>query len=229
MGAVLRESPLTWGLLLVNLLFYLLSAACAGSLVSIDNRTLVACGGLYGPAVLLGGEWWRLGSAMFLHGGLTHLLLNMVSLWIVGRMMEHYFGGVVTLTIYLASGVMGFLVSLLAHPAAVSVGASGAIFGLFGALGGFAFFHRERLGPHYRSFVREFGAILGLNLLVGLLIPEVDMSAHLGGLLLGALGGYLAVRSRGAFLLFLALSALVAWGIVRFWVLPRMTILYMPA
>ena len=229
MGAALRESPVTWGLILLDVLLYLLSAACAGSLVAIDNRTLVLCGGLYGPAVLLGGEWWRLGSAMFLHGGLTHLLLNMVSLWIVGRMMEHYFGGVVTLAIYLTSGLMGFLVSLLAHPTAVAVGASGAIFGLFGALGGFAYFHRERLGAHYRRFVREFGAILGLNLLVGLLIPAVDMSAHLGGLLLGAVAGYLAVQSRIAFVLFLALSALMAWGIVQFWVLPRMTILYLPA
>jgi rhomboid protease GluP len=153
----------------------------------------------------------------------------MVSLWIVGRMMEHYFGPLLTLILYLASGVMGFLVSLLAHPTAVAVGASGAIFGLFGALGGFAYFHRERLGAHYRRFVREFGAILGLNLLVGLLIPAVDMSAHLGGLVFGAIGGYLAVQSRIAFGLFMLADALVAWGVVQFGVLPRMTILYLPA
>jgi len=228
MGTVFRESPLTWGLILSNILIYLLSALCAGLLGSLDNRTLVECGGVYGPAVMLGGEWWRLGTAMFLHGGIEHLVLNMVSLLIVGRMMEQTFSRLAYLAIYLAAGAMGFLVSLIAHPVSVTIGASGAIFGLFGAMGGFAFFHRRILGERYRLFMKEFGVILGLNLILGLTIPSIDMSAHAGGLVLGIVAGYLAIRSPGALWVFLLLSAAVAAGIVVGWVLPEYRILYLP-
>jgi rhomboid protease GluP len=228
MGGIFRESPLTWGLILANILLYLWSAFCAGSLVSLDSRTLVECGGVYGPAVMLGGEWWRLASAMFLHGGIEHLALNMVSLLIVGRMTEETFGRQVYLAIYLSAGAMGFLVSLIAHPVTVSIGASGAIFGLFGAMGGFAFFHRRRLGERYRLFMREFGVILGLNLILGLTLPSIDMSAHVGGLVLGIVAGYLAIRSRGALWAFLALSAAVSAAIVVSVVLPEYRVLHLP-
>jgi len=210
-----REYPLTALLLLANLLFYLLSAFCSGRIGSIDNRTLVECGALFGPAVVRGGEWWRLMSAMFLHAGLEHLALNMVSLVIVGRMVERYFSRRCMLVIYLAAGVTGFLFSLFVHPDSVAVGASGAIFGLFGAMGGYALFHRRRLGERYRIFMKEFGAILGLNLLLGILIPGIDMSAHIGGLLLGCVGGYLAIRNRNALWVFLGGVALASvWGVM---------------
>jgi rhomboid protease GluP len=228
MGALFRESPLTFGLILANLLVYGLSAYCAGALGSIDNRTLVECGGVYGPAVMLGGQWWRLVTAMFLHGGLEHLLLNMISLLIVGRMMELTFSRSAYLGIYFASGMLGFVVSLIAHPVSVSIGASGAIFGLFGAMGGYAFFHRRRLGERYGSFMKEFGVILGLNLILGLTIPSIDMSAHMGGLLLGLVGGYLAIQSSVALWAFLLLSAAVSAWIVSGWVLPNYRILYLP-
>jgi len=224
-----RQAPLTTLLILLNLLVYLASGLCGGSFLELDNRTLVACGGLYGPAVLQGGEWWRLLSAMFLHGGPEHLALNMLSLLIVGRMMEIYYSRGIYLALYFASGIEGFLFSLFAHPFGVSVGASGAIFGLFGAIGGFALFHRRRLGERYRVFMREFGVILGLNMILGLLIPSIDMSAHLGGLVLGFVGGYLAIRSRGAFWAFLAGTALVSAWIAAVWLPAHTMILLVPA
>ena len=208
-----RETPLTALLILTNLLVYLFSAFCAGSFGTIDNGTLVACGGLYGPAVVADGQWWRLLSAMFLHGGLEHLVLNMLSLFIVGRMTELYFGSRVMLAIYLASGLLGFLFSLFVHPVSVVIGASGAIFGLFGAMGGYALFHRRRLGRRYRLFMKEFGAVLGLNLLAGLLMPGIDLSAHIGGLIPGFVGGYLAIRSRWALWVFLAVTLLFSFWI----------------
>ena len=228
MRGFVREYPLTAFLIAANLLFYLLSALCGGSLGSIDNETLVRCGGLFGPAVVTGGQWWRLLSAMSLHAGLEHLALNMLSLFIVGRMVEFTVHRAAMLAIYLGSGVMGFLFSLFAHPDAVAVGASGAIFGLFGAMGGYALFHRRRLGERYRLFMKEFGAILGLNLLLGLLIPQIDMSAHIGGLLLGAAGGYLATRNRGALWAFLGGTALLSAWIALAWLPERYMILFIP-
>jgi hypothetical protein len=95
-------------------------------------------------------------------------------------------------------------------------------------MGGFAFFHRRRLGDRYRLFMKEFGVILGLNLILGLAIPSIDMSAHAGGLVLGIVAGYLAIRSPGALWAFLALSAAVSAGIVIGWVLPEYRVLYLP-
>jgi rhomboid protease GluP len=177
---------------------------------------------------MLGGEWWRLVSAMFLHGGVEHLLLNMLSLYIVGRIAERFFSPAIYLAIYLAAGGLGFLLSLTVHPASVSVGASGAIFGLFGAVGGGMFFHRYRLGERYRLFMKEYGVILALNLLLGVTLPSIDLSAHLGGLVMGLAGGYLALRSPGAFWLFLGVSTVVALVFVLKWLLPRSVILFLP-
>jgi rhomboid protease GluP len=223
-----REAPLTGGLILLNLLAYLLLSLCGGSFGTIDNRVLVECGGVFGPSVVLEREWWRLVTAMFLHGGIEHLALNMISLGIVGRIMESYFSRSAYLGIYFAGGTLGFLGSLFVHPASVSIGASGAIFALFGAIGGFALFHRRRLGRRFGIMMKEFGVILGLNLVLGVVIPSIDMSAHVVGLFLGFVGGYLAVRSSGALWSFLLGTALVAAWIVSLW-LPEQAILFLPA
>jgi rhomboid protease GluP len=139
----------------------------------------------------------------------------MISLYIVGRILELYFRPLDYLLLYFLSGVAGFLVSMTLHPETVIIGASGAIFGLFGAVGGFVFFHRERLGEHYRGFVKEFGAILAINLIFDLLVPGIDLSAHVTGLFVGLLGGYLAANRRTLFYLFsLGMAgAILGWGV----------------
>ncbi|MBD3791561.1 MAG: rhomboid family intramembrane serine protease [Campylobacterales bacterium] len=155
----------------------------------MDTRVLVAFGALYGPLVFVYDEWWRLLSAMFLHGGMTHLLMNMFSLYIVGRPTEIYFEKRAFLAIYFFSGLIGAVASLAMHPQSVGVGASGAIFGLFGALAGFFLVHRERIGAQSKLFMKNFGVIIALNVLLGLSIPSIDMSAHIGGLVAGVIGG----------------------------------------
>ncbi|ADV47158.1 rhomboid family intramembrane serine protease [Nitratifractor salsuginis] len=206
--------PLTWGLILLSLLGYVAELICGGSWSDIPVSSLIACGGVYAPAVLEGGEWWRLLSGLFLHGGPEHLALNMISLYIVGRIVELYFPLLDYLILYFLSGIGGFLVSMTLHPETVIIGASGAIFGLFGALGGFMFFHRERFGASYRAFVREFGAILAINLIFDLLVPGIDLSAHITGLILGIIGGYLAGGRRSLFFLFTIVVSILmlAWA-----------------
>jgi len=219
--------PVTSSLIALNLLVYLVEIFCSGSVVGFDSRQLFDCGGVYGPAVVMGGEWWRLVAAIFLHGGLTHLLLNMVSLFIVGRMMERFFSRWSYLSIYLLAGIGGFVASLAVHPATVTVGASGAIFGIFGAIGGYFLFHRHRMGERFRMLVKEFAVILGLNLFLGLAIPGIDMSAHIAGFLLGGLGGYLAERSRGVYFAYLLLIPLFSTWLLTVWLPGKFTILYL--
>jgi rhomboid protease GluP len=129
---------------------------------------------------------------MFLHGGMTHILLNMISLYIVGRIAEELFSRGDYLLLYWVTGIVGAGVSVAMHPEGLSVGASGAIFGIFGAIAGYALAHRHALGDRFRRFMREFGTVLVLNLILGFSIPGIDMSAHIGGLIVGFVGGYVA-------------------------------------
>ena len=156
----------------------------------MDMQTLVDMGALFGPYTVLKGEWWRLFTAMFLHGGMTHLLMNMFSLYLIGRGAEMYFDTKSYLSIYLFSGLIGGLASLYMHPVSVGIGASGAIFGVFGALAGFFLAHREQIQEHTKEFMKSFGIVIAINFVLGFSIPSIDMSAHIGGLIVGFIGGF---------------------------------------
>ena len=190
-----KEHKITYTLIAINILFYILSIFLSKSIIDIDMEVLVKQGALFGPIVVLGGEWWRLFTAMFLHGGMTHLLMNMFSLYLIGRGAEQYFNAQSYLSIYLFSGLLGALASLYMHPASVGIGASGAIFGIFGAMAGFFLAHREQIGEHTKAFMKEFAIIIGINLVIGFSIPSVDVSAHAGGLMVGFVGGYIISKN----------------------------------
>ena len=186
----IQRYRLTYILIVLSSVVYLFSALLSQSLIDMDMQVLVNMGALFGPLTVLKGEWWRLLSAMFLHGGMTHLLMNMFSLYIVGRGAEMYFDTKSYLSIYFFSGIIGGLVSLYMHPVSVGVGASGAIFGVFGALAGFFMAHRDRIASHSKAFMKDFGVIIAINLVIGLSIPSIDVSAHIGGLVVGFIGGF---------------------------------------
>jgi len=191
-----NKHKITFTIIIVNVLIFLLTAALSGSIADMDMETLVNLGAIYGPLTVVQGEWWRLFTAMFLHGGMTHLLMNMFSLYIIGRGAESYFDTRSYLAIYLFSGLIGGLVSIYMHPASVGVGASGAIFGVFGALAGFFIAHREKIGEHTKSFMKEFGIIIAINLVIGFSIEEVDVSAHIAGLIVGFIGGFIVSKDK---------------------------------
>jgi len=191
----LQEYPLTYSIIGINILLYLISAILSRSIVDMDMQTLVDMGALYGPLTVLKGEWWRLFTAMFLHGGMTHILMNMFSLYLIGRGVEVYFEKKAYVSIYLFSGLIGGLASLYMHPNTVGIGASGAIFGVFGALAGFFLAHRDKIAAHSREFMKDFAVVLGLNLALGLSIPSIDVSAHIGGLIIGLIGGFVISKN----------------------------------
>lgn len=130
------------------------------------------------------GEYFRLVTSMFLHAGVVHIFFNLYSLYIVGAKIEDFFGKWKFLLIYLLSGIAGNLLSIGFNSEVVSVGASGAIFGLFGALLYFGYTYRGYIGSIIKSQILP---IIIYNLILGFVIPGIDISAHIGGLIGGIL------------------------------------------
>ena len=195
MLADINRYKLTYTIIGLNVLVYIFSAFFSQNLTDMDLETLVEMGALFGPYVVQQEQWWRLGTAMFLHGGITHLLMNMFSLYLIGRGAEMYFDTKSYISIYFFSGIVGGLVSLYVHPASVGVGASGAIFGVFGALAGFFLANKEHMEAHTKAFMKDFSIIIGINLVIGFSIESVDVSAHIGGLVVGLIGGFLLSKN----------------------------------
>ena len=150
------------------------------------NATYADGGAVHGVA---NGEWWRLITVALTHASLLHLASNMFCLWSVGPAVEQFFGEVRATIIFTVSLICGSLFSVFtAAPNQVSVGASGAIFGLFGAL--FVFMRRARM--NYQSIV----STIVLNLVITFSIPGIDWHAHIGGLIGGAVSAYLLMFSK---------------------------------
>jgi len=160
-------------------------------MVTSWNEPFYQYGALNGYFVLVQGEWYRLLTSLFLHSGAMHIVMNMLSLYIVGTVVERLFNASSYLGIYFIAAFFGSFVSMYVHPIGWAVGASGAIFGIFGALAGFAWVHRKRMQKEFMEFMRSFGLILVINFVIGIVFPSIDMSAHIGGLIAGIVGGLL--------------------------------------
>lgn len=155
---------------------------------TIDN--LIHWGADYGPRTIAHGEWWRLGMAMFLHIGIIHLAFNMFVLWQAGPFVERLLGNAGFTIVYLVSGLAGSLVSVAWNPYVVSAGASGAIFGLYGALLGFLVIHRDADLAEVLLPVKNSALIfIGYNIVFGFIRAGTDVAAHLGGLAAGFICG----------------------------------------
>jgi len=162
----------------INVAVFMINLAQGASLGRNDG-SLFFDGALFGP-VVANGDWWRLITSAFLHGGLIHLGMNMLMLWWIGSPMEEAIGRARFLALYLVAGLAGSAGALLLSPDAITVGASGAIFGILGAA---LVFERQRnyvLGGSALS-------IIILNLVFTFAVPNISVGGHLGGLAGGAL------------------------------------------
>ncbi len=182
-----KKIVFTNALIFINVVIFMITFVLSAS--NLSSLNLVRFGANFAPLVK-NGELWRLLTCAFLHGGIMHLLVNMYSLYIVGTQVETYIGKYKFLGIYLISAIAGSLMSCIFNPNVVSVGASGAIFGLLGSLLYFGMHYRLYLGSVLRN---QIIPIIVLNLILGFLIPGVDNAAHIGGLV----GGYLASMAFG--------------------------------
>lgn len=171
----------TIALIVVNLAFFVVTAVQSRSAMDLSNSELYLRGGLI-PAEVASGEYWRLITAGFLHGSLIHLAANMISLYWLGIPLERILGRSRMLTIYLLS-LLGASVSVLlfSAPVSLTIGASGAVYGLMGAL--LATFRRLRLD------LRPLIVVLALNVFITFSYPGLSWQGHLGGLVVGAIMG----------------------------------------
>lgn len=172
---------------------YVLIGLCAIMFIlsrfGYNSGILLLFGANFGPLVK-SGEIYRLITCMFLHAGIIHFGLNMYSLFIIGPRVEDFFGKWKYLLIYFLSGISASLLSVGLNANVMSVGASGAIFGLFGALIYFGYSYRGYIGALVKSQVIP---IVLYNLLMGFFIPGIDMWGHIGGLI----GGIIAANMLG--------------------------------
>jgi len=155
---------------------------------------MVRFGANFGPFTL-SGEWWRLFTYMFLHGGLMHIAFNMWCLWDLGALCESLYGRWTYAAIYLLTGVAAGLASVGWNPGTLSVGASGAIFGLAGALIA-SFYLGEFSVPRIaiQGTLRSLLFFVGFNVLFGTMMSGIDNAAHGGGLVSGLILGALIAR-----------------------------------
>ena len=176
----------------INLLVFLLMVF-SGVHIIYPNAAELLPWGANRRLEITEGEWWRLLTSMFVHSGLLHLIMNLVGLGLAGIFLEPVLRRKNYLILYILSGICGSLTSIWWHPHTASVGASGAIFGLFGALLGLLLFTDAFPKGGNKGILVFVGLYVGFNLLMGLLVG-VDNAAHIGGLLSGALIGILLYR-----------------------------------
>ena len=175
----------------INVAVFLGMVLAGSSVMDFSLRELVQWGANVG-ALTFSGEWWRLLTCVFVHGGLLHIAFNMWCLWNLGQLCESLYGRWTYFTIYLICGLGASLASAAWHPYTPSVGASGAIFGLAGALIA-AFKLGEFSVPRsaLSGTLRSLGAFVVYNLIFGAIIPGIDNTAHIGGLITGLIVGAL--------------------------------------
>lgn len=189
------DFPITSFLLGANVLVYIAMVVSGVSPVEPSTTALLKWGADFGPYTL-GGQPWRVLSSAFVHGGIVHIGFNMWCFWDLGRMAERVFGKWAHLLIYLFTGISASLLSLLVHPLEISVGASGAIFGICGALIPALYFGRLPVPkPAIRATLRSLIFFAVFNLFLGASIAHIDNFAHVGGLVFGLLAGLLLSRT----------------------------------
>ena len=172
-GGLITKPYVTWTLIGLTVAIFMWQFAAGVGAVAEDY-------GMWPFGIVLYGEWWRLLTAAFLHGSWLHIAFNMYVLFVLGPTLERVLGHLRFIVLYIVAALGGSVASyVFSDPRTVSVGASGAIFGLMGAL--------IVAGRRMRWDITQVLILLGINVVIGFLSPEVDWRAHFGGLVVGAL------------------------------------------
>ncbi|HEX5052853.1 MAG TPA: rhomboid family intramembrane serine protease [Planctomycetota bacterium] len=186
----------TWSIVAINVVVYAAMVAAGASPMSPSIEQLMTWGADFGPATM-DGEWWRLVTNTFVHIGAVHLALNLWCLWGAGCLVERLVGHGTFLTLYVFAAVVGSLTSIAWAPEIVSAGASGAVFGTFGALYACSRALRRTVPDGLFEDLRlRVALFVGYNILYGLRNPAIDQAAHAGGLVAGFVGAALLCRAR---------------------------------
>jgi membrane associated rhomboid family serine protease len=204
------DPVVTYVLIAINVLVFIGTTAGGSSFAGRPEGSVAVDLGLFGPAVAEG-DWWRLVTSGFMHAGVIHILFNMYILYWLGQMLEPALGHVRFVALYFTSLLCGSFGVLLLDPNALTVGASGAVFGLMGA----AFVLQRLRGVD--PMASGIGPIILLNLGITFIIPGISIGGHLGGLVGGAATAYvmdmISQRRPGIVLPVLASAAVAALAV----------------
>jgi membrane associated rhomboid family serine protease len=189
-----RTAPVTYGLLALYVAVFVVESVSSGW------GDLVFLAGAQFNEAVLAGQWWRVLTATLLHDGIMHLAFNGYALYVLGPQLERGVGSAAFAALYLAAGLAGGMAFLVAAPHRIAVGASGAIFGLFGAYIAAAWSNRDT--PAGRAGLSQLAVLLAINMALPVLFPQIAWAAHVGGLVIGIVVGLAwasrARRRRGA-------------------------------
>ena len=220
-AAARKRPPITTLIIGINVAVYVAMVLFRVSPIQPSDHDLLKWGADWGP-LTLHGELWRTLTSNYVHDGIIHIGLNMWCLWNLGALAEQIFDRWTYFLTYTACGLAGSMAGLWIHPMGKSVGASGAIFGIAGAL--IAALYLGRLPVHpaaLRSILKSLVTFAAFNLFFGAAIPFIDNSAHIGGFLAGlAIGAALAqhlmappdTRKSWRFAVFLVTAVFLATG-----------------
>jgi membrane associated rhomboid family serine protease len=224
-GKVVEKPYVTWTILVMMAVGFLIQLGTSDPVGQAGRAPVTGMFSMYGLAVVLDGQWYRMITSAFLHGGVMHLLFNGYAMFLLGQQLERWLGHGRLLSLWVAGALAGSVMSLAFAPNQPSVGASGAIFALFGAV--------FVIGRRLRLDMRMILVLLGINLVITFLVPNIAWTAHIGGLLaglvLGAVFAYLPTRAEQArrrtlvhtlmVVLFMAVLAVLAYLAPWLWYL----------
>lgn len=185
---LIKESPVTFTFLVIMIIYFIIITLNGGT---NDIETLVRFGAFFPPFIFKYNEYYRFVTSIFIHIGIMHLFFNGYALYIFGTQIEGLIGKIKYLIFFLLTGLAGNLATYYFNPISVSAGASGSLFGLFGAFVYLIHRHKEMITPEGRKSIIS---LLGVNLAITVLVPSVSITAHLGGLIAGYVLSYIFIK-----------------------------------
>lgn len=183
-----KSNPVTFSLLTIMIVYFGILTFNGGS---TNIRTLLEWGAFYKPLVVIYGQYFRFITSIFMHIGITHLLFNSFALYIFGSELEILIGKIKYLALFLLSGLGGNVAGYFFSPENISAGASGGIFGIFGVFLYFIQYHKNKITPQGKNMILS---LVGINLVYTLVVPNISITGHFGGLIGGYLLSYLIIR-----------------------------------
>ena len=183
-----NNSPMTVTFLGIMIAYFIMITIGGGT---TDSQTLVRFGALFPPFIKEYNQYYRFVTAIFIHIGIAHIAFNGYALYIFGTQVERLMGSFKYVLFFLLTGIGGNIITYIFAFDSISAGASGSLFGIFGAFLYLIQYHKEMISPEGR---RSILSLLGINLVFTLLVPNISITAHFGGLIIGYLISYIFIK-----------------------------------
>ena len=183
-----NRAKVTFVMLVIMIIYFIFVTLNGGT---TDPETLVKYGALYPPFMLIYGEYYRLITSIFMHIGLMHIFFNGYALYIFGPQIERLMGAKKYLLFFLLTGIGGNVATFFFNFETISAGASGSLFGLFGAFFYLIHRHRDMVTPEGRKSILS---LLAVNLVITIAVPNISITAHFGGFIIGYLLSYIFIN-----------------------------------